>query len=362
MGKLVDIIIGFVVGLFSSLAASNVRDSAKGSSLNIWQTLRLRKTLACVPKKRNGYEAKWSVGEMNGEPAMHAHSYWSVTNVSDRPLQILKAYLVKPRTQGMVSTRHPEENVFGDYPILPDQLYPSEVHVMHSIQPQFSKEGESFKGKIVFIDQLNKKHKVKVKFESRSEKGTRILSVNARSSFQDVLNRNQLPKCINKQFVRNGHLQPPNLHISISPKGTVWEIEDTKQPSIVNTIKREGNKLNVYKPLIPRKRRKLWPSPKKKSAEGRMVASIQLQSQFLEQLRDNQLPDEMRQELERMGQLLPDKANISIHMKGTKWLIINPETPDLVYTAMLEEKRLNLYKRYKPPPRQAPYSATWTPG
>lgn len=150
----------------------------KGFLRKLWQQLvgnkfRIpRKTVQFISKITHGYEGHWSKGEVRGEPAMHVVSKWHATNVTDRTVYILRAYLVKPRTEArLIRSQTPRSDTrCGKFPMLPG--VPTEVTVDFWIQPPIRKEGESFKGKIVFIDTVNNKHKVKTTFESHSQEGT----------------------------------------------------------------------------------------------------------------------------------------------------------------------------------------------
>ena len=99
----------------------------------------------------------WDYIESGGEPAMSIQSAWYVTNLTNKKIWILRAYLEKPRTDGSIS--FPEYS-YDNVSISPRD--PTKVVVDFCIQPPTCKEGEIFKGKIVFIDHSNKQYKVKV--------------------------------------------------------------------------------------------------------------------------------------------------------------------------------------------------------
>ena len=78
-------------------------------------------------------------------------------NLLANSIWILRAYLEKPRTNGSISfPEYPDDN------ILISPRDPTKVVVDFCIQPPTCKEGEIFKGNIVFIDHFNKQYKVKV--------------------------------------------------------------------------------------------------------------------------------------------------------------------------------------------------------
>lgn len=230
----------------------------RSSLTKIWHAFLPRRTLTFVPNMRDGYEGDWGGGESRGERAMCIHSKWYVTNVSDGLMQILRAYLVKPRTEAtMLCTQHPEEDVFGDYPILPGHL--SQVLVNFFVVPPFRREGENFKGKIIFVDQLNKKHKVKARFSSYSDDGELILTIKPNAICIAELDSSQLPKQIRKKLENKNVSLSHNSKISVSNKGTKWVIKDPEKPRLVYTAMAEDKKLYVYKRFIPRPRQR--PAP-----------------------------------------------------------------------------------------------------
>jgi hypothetical protein len=83
------------------------------------------------------------MGSMNDQPAMHVLSHWYVTNVSDRPVQVLRAFLSKPRTEALVVfVRHPTEEVYGRYQIQREAT--SELIAEFSVQPPVREVGKDF--------------------------------------------------------------------------------------------------------------------------------------------------------------------------------------------------------------------------
>ena len=139
-------------------------DSGKGFLTKLWKKLGSRETIEFVPNTTHGYEAYWRNGKSHGKPAMSIHSEWYGTNLTDGSVRILRAYLVKPKVEAdMICTQRPYSDEFSnEFPILPGDT--SRLCVDFWIQPPIRKEGETFKGKIVFIDQFNNKHRIKVTF------------------------------------------------------------------------------------------------------------------------------------------------------------------------------------------------------
>ena len=289
---------------------------------------------------------------------MQVHGCWHVTNVTENSLQLLRAYIEKPKTEGMVCTRHPERNIVGDYPILPGGR--TVVLADFWIQPPFRREGESFKANIVFIDQLNKKHKVKARFGSYSADSELILSIRPYARCKDELDSNHLPNKIRKKLERKGVFLSQDLDISISKQITTWEIRDSEKPRLVYTAKFEEQKLNPCRCLISSLRHRAKVKLGLQSVPRKPILSIKANSKFREELDSNLVPQRVLDELKEKGELLSHNADISKCTTSVAWKIKNPETPRLLYTAKVEDNKLNLYKRFIPPPRQAPHPATWT--
>ena len=223
-------------------------DSTKGFLAKLWQKLAPRKTVVFVQDTKYEVHQHWHKAELRGDPAMSIHSPWYVTNLTDEPIWILRAYLQKPRTEAMmVLTKDPEGDLFDRFPILP--RYKTEIIVDLCIQPPICKEGESFVGKIVFIDNFSRKHKVKATFRSRPQEGELIFSVRSGMRYQDELNGKVLPKSIRKKLQKKGISFSNNLSISV--QDTKWEIKDPEKPRMVYTAKIEDKKLNLYKRFIP---------------------------------------------------------------------------------------------------------------
>ena len=139
-------------------------DSTDTFLIRLWQKLVLRKTIVFISSTTYEIHEHWFYGELRGKSAMQIHSKWHATNLTDESIQILGAYLVKPRNKVMISVLDSYSNEFSEHIILLPG-YPTEIIMDLCIQPPICEEGENFKGKIVFIDQFNKKHKVKATFK-----------------------------------------------------------------------------------------------------------------------------------------------------------------------------------------------------
>jgi hypothetical protein len=115
-----------------------------------------RETIRILPQLRG---CRWSNGTVGNKPAMHVIGRWHVTNITGDPVLLLSARLVKPKTEGYVFTRHPEQNMFGRYPVLPGGT--TEVDTGFWIVPPVARAGEDFRSTAILIDQYGNEHKIK---------------------------------------------------------------------------------------------------------------------------------------------------------------------------------------------------------
>ena len=104
------------------------------------------------------------------KPAMQITSYWYVTNTTDRPVNILNAYIKKPFTQGHVLTKDVHSEYHGSYPIPP--FATTDLHADFWITPPICKEGKNINVDIVFVDQYGQRRTIKnIIFPSDKRKG-----------------------------------------------------------------------------------------------------------------------------------------------------------------------------------------------
>lgn len=115
-----------------------------------------RETIRILPQMRGCW---WGNGSVAGKPAMQVVGRWHVTNITGDNVRLLGARILKPKTEGHVLTRHPHENIFGSYPILPGET--TEVDSDFWVIPPMRKEGEDLKVSVVLIDQYGNEHKIK---------------------------------------------------------------------------------------------------------------------------------------------------------------------------------------------------------
>ena len=101
----------------------------------------------------------WHMGSTKGSPAMQIVSRWYVTNIIDRPVYVLAGRLEKPKTDGMISTKHMDSEFFGTYPIPAGCT--TKLSAQFWVKKPVRNEGEDFTSSIVLIDQFGNEHKVR---------------------------------------------------------------------------------------------------------------------------------------------------------------------------------------------------------
>lgn len=142
----------------------------KDAAIAVWRWLTRyrprvpRETVRILPQMRGCW---WSMGSVSGKPAMQVVGRWYVTNITGDPVLLLAAQLTKPPTDGHVLVKHPEQNVFGRYPILPGAT--TEGSSDFWVIPPRRKEGEDFISDVLLIDQYSNRHRIKkVRFHGPS--------------------------------------------------------------------------------------------------------------------------------------------------------------------------------------------------
>lgn len=140
-------------------------DRIKGGLRKVWHFLTRhrpkvpRETIRILPNLSRTW---WHMGSLNGSPAMQVSSGFYVSNITDKDIYILGTRIVRPRKarkHGSVLVRHPEQNIYGNYPIIPEAT--TEVSASFSIHPAVRKYGEDFKASVVLIDQYTNEHEIK---------------------------------------------------------------------------------------------------------------------------------------------------------------------------------------------------------
>jgi hypothetical protein len=115
-----------------------------------------RETVRILPQLHGCW---WSDGLVGGKPAMQVAGRWHVTNITGDNVYLLAARTTKPKTEGHVSIMHPNENIFGSYPILPGET--TEVISDFWIIPPVRKVGEDFKTTVILTDHYGNEYKIK---------------------------------------------------------------------------------------------------------------------------------------------------------------------------------------------------------
>jgi len=159
-------------------------------------------TIRIQPKRRDLW---WHLGSSNNKPAMQVHGSWYVTNITEKEVLILRASLsrfMRPSINGTIIVRHPTDNIYGRYPILPNET----THASTSfwLLPPFKKEGKDFKATVILVDQFGNKHKI-------------------------------------KQTIFTG-LKPKSEKKPESPTESIYDIKGTVEKQIVSVLKAEVNR------------------------------------------------------------------------------------------------------------------------
>lgn len=164
------------IGIIGSLIAAGIVAAIKwGRELarRVWHFLTRfrprvpRETIRLVP---NTHRMWWGFGSISGKPAMQVVGHWHVTNIIDRPVMIPRAFLSRPRTEGlMVLVRQYNGRTFGQYFIPAGAT--TELSADFWVTPPICREGEDFKAAVSVVDHFGNEHKVKgVVFRGREPK------------------------------------------------------------------------------------------------------------------------------------------------------------------------------------------------
>ena len=117
-----------------------VLDSLLGKIGSIFPWLRnwLDRPVIVPGRQRNW----WHMGRTGDDrPSMQIATYWHVTNRTDRSINILNAYVNRPRTQGIVLTKDTRSAYHGSYPV--PAYATTELAADFWINPPFKREGKS---------------------------------------------------------------------------------------------------------------------------------------------------------------------------------------------------------------------------
>jgi hypothetical protein len=109
-----------------------------------------RRTLRIVPQPNSLYcsSAKWY-----NKPATSLSGTWYFTNITDRPVSLIAAYIKSPRKARISADSMPE------YVLQPHA--PQSITIRFFPYPAVHQERKAFKATLVFVDQYDNKHVVK---------------------------------------------------------------------------------------------------------------------------------------------------------------------------------------------------------
>jgi hypothetical protein len=98
----------------------------------------------------------WHMGAIKDNPAMQIVGSWYITNILDYSIKICRVELKKPKIYGNIFIKKHDQNIYGDFFILPHLS--THVHNDFWLQPPICKSGETFFADVSFIDQYNNYH------------------------------------------------------------------------------------------------------------------------------------------------------------------------------------------------------------
>ncbi len=115
-----------------------------------------RETVRIVP---NLHQCWWHMGSENNEKAMQVSGKFDVTNITDKPIKLLRAFLVNPGTEGHALVKHHQQQSYGDYELMSFRSTPGSFDFW--IKPPILKIGQDLKSNIIVVDQYDNRHKIK---------------------------------------------------------------------------------------------------------------------------------------------------------------------------------------------------------
>ena len=149
-----------IFGSESSTQSFLTRLWQQGFLATLWEKIIPQKKITFILNTEGGKNEHWYYPEFEGALAISIHSLWYVTNLTNKPIWILRAYLKKNKTDGKIYF----PDVYDDNTSI-EPKEPTKMTVDFCISPPACKPHETFEDQIVFIDHFNKQHKVKVTFK-----------------------------------------------------------------------------------------------------------------------------------------------------------------------------------------------------
>lgn len=115
-----------------------------------------KETLRIIPIDSRHF---WSDAKVHDLPMIAIHRRFYATNILDIPVNICKVYLKTFNVTGDYIVRHPKENIYGNYVLLPNNT--TEVVTDFYVSPKYFKNKKEKKVTIDFYDQYNNCHRIK---------------------------------------------------------------------------------------------------------------------------------------------------------------------------------------------------------
>ncbi len=124
-----------------------------------------RRTLVIVPGNERDFW--WHMGGKGSQLAMQIVGDFYFTNISTEPAIVPKTYLVaycfkwkvipwSIRVEGLISIRHPDNDIYGEYEI--PARFTTEGQAHWWISPPVKETGKHLRGKACFVDQYGNEH------------------------------------------------------------------------------------------------------------------------------------------------------------------------------------------------------------
>lgn len=107
---------------------------------------------------------------MTGEPAMQAIAEWSITNLWDEPIKIVRAFEKRSKTESRPLVEDPENRCWGRIPILAGEQTELNVDFFVCPIPSGVKEGADYKCTILLIDHLGNRYRERVTLRGRPKR------------------------------------------------------------------------------------------------------------------------------------------------------------------------------------------------
>lgn len=147
-------LVAVIGGIIAATKAGRRWIIQRWQSLTRYKPKLPKETIRAIPKERSAW---WSLGSVRGKPAMQVVSDWFVTNISNQDVLICGVRIRKPKTNGSILVRHPDQNLFGSYLIPPN--FTTDARIDFWIQPPVRQEGEELVVTFELKDQLGNVHR-----------------------------------------------------------------------------------------------------------------------------------------------------------------------------------------------------------